>query len=164
MSFLVLIGFLSNNMPRSRTPRYLKPIPISYEMCDFLGVPRDTLMTRSEVTTNMYYYAEYYKLINKNTIQQDDALAKLLRLRPGTHVNLEHLQWYLLPHYSPPSFHQIRTESQRRTHERTNILRKELLQVFCERCSPYFVKETFEMFGEAVDELEQYLADHGQVD
>jgi len=147
-----------------RTPLYLKPIPISYEMCDFLGVPRDTLMTRAEVTTNMYYYAEYYKLIYKNMMRQDPALAKLLRLYPGQHVNLEYLQRYLQPHYSPPSFHQMRTESRRRTHERTNILREELLKVFCQRCSPYFVKETVEMFSEAVDELEQYLADHGRVD
>lgn len=152
-------------MPRtSRTPYYLKPIPISYEMCDFLGVPRDTRMTRMEVTTNMYYYAEYYKLMKNQTIMQDDALAKLLRLRPGEHVKLEHLQWYLRPHYSPPSFHQMRVESQRRTYERTNILREELLEVFCDRCSPYFVKETFEMFGHAVDELEKYLADHERMD
>ena len=142
----------------------MKSLPISYEMCDFLGVPRDTTMSRAEVTSHIYFYANHHNLIGKHRIYQDPALAKLLRLLPGEHVNLEYLQWYLRPHYSPPSFHQMRNESIRRTRERTDHIYNEFLKVFYDRCSTYFLEEATDAFIDSLDELDTYLTDPSQMD
>jgi SWIB/MDM2 domain len=75
-------------------PRRLSP-----ELCAFLGVPNETMLSFSEVTTRVCRYARMHLLIDKQVIRADAALRKLLALTPNDELKILNLQRFLKPHY-----------------------------------------------------------------
>ena len=108
---------------------FTKPIPISYELCDFVGIPRDSRMSRSQVTRWIYSYAKHNNLINGQIINQNDAIRDLLRLSPNEEVGLLGLQRYLKLHYQAPSQSDMLRESRDRTIMRNDEIKEELMEV-----------------------------------
>ena len=108
---------------------FTKPIPISYELCNFFGIPRDSRMSRSQVTRRICSYAKHNNLIHGQTINQNDAIRDLLRLYPNEQVGLLGLQSYLKPHYQAPSQSDMLRESMGRTIMRNDLIKEELMEV-----------------------------------
>jgi hypothetical protein len=76
-------------------PRRLSP-----ELCAFLGVPNETMLSRSEVTTRVCRYAKVENLLDKCCIiKLDTALCKLLSLTPDHELMVINLQRRLAPHF-----------------------------------------------------------------
>jgi chromatin remodeling complex protein RSC6 len=78
---------------------FTKPSQISDDLCVFLGKPKGTLMSRSEVTTAVCGYAKTKGLMEKQNIKADAALRKLLKLTEADELKILNLQRYLKPHY-----------------------------------------------------------------
>jgi hypothetical protein len=109
---------------------FTKPIPISYELCDFFGIPRDSKMSRSQVTSWICSYAKHNNLMNGQTIiNQNYELRDLLRLPPNEQVGILSLQQYLKVHYQAPSQSDMLRESMSRTIMRNDEIKQELMEV-----------------------------------
>lgn len=78
---------------------FTKPSQISEALCVFLGKPKGTLMSRSEVTTAVCAYAKSKSLMDKQIIKADAALRKLLDITEKDELKILNLQRYLKPHY-----------------------------------------------------------------
>jgi chromatin remodeling complex protein RSC6 len=78
---------------------FTKPTKITDELCVFLGKPKGTLMTRSDVTRGIMDYVKSKGLNNKQDINPDAALRKLLGVTEAQKVNILNLQTYLKGHY-----------------------------------------------------------------
>lgn len=75
------------------------PTKVSAELCAFLGKPKDTELARSDVTKAVIQYAKDNKLMDKQTINTDGALRKLLGVTEKDEVKILNLQKYLSKHY-----------------------------------------------------------------
>ena len=78
---------------------FTKPTAISDALCTFLGVPKGTLLSRSEVTTRVCHYAKEHNLMAKQVIKADAPMRKLLALTEKDELKILNLQRYLKPHY-----------------------------------------------------------------
>ncbi len=76
-----------------------KPSKSSDELCQFLGQPKGTEMSRSAVTTAVCNYAKQKGLMEKQLIKADASLRKLLKLTEKDELKILNLQRYLKPHY-----------------------------------------------------------------
>jgi upstream activation factor subunit UAF30 len=76
-----------------------RPTQITDELCVFLGRPKSTLMSRSEVTKAVNQYVKDNNLKNKHTIVADAPLRKLLSITEADTLTYFNLQKYLNRHY-----------------------------------------------------------------
>ena len=76
-----------------------RPTKVTEELLAFLGKPKDTLLSRSEVTKAVNNYVKEHNLKNKHDIKPDAALKKLLAIEDGTALTYFNLQKYLNHHY-----------------------------------------------------------------
>jgi len=85
--------------PKKESTVFKKPIEISEALCQFLGVSKGTLLSRSDVTSRVCAYARNNKLMEKQVIKADAPLRKLLALTEADELKILNLQRYLKPHY-----------------------------------------------------------------
>ncbi len=78
---------------------FKKPVQISDELCTFLGKPKGTLMSRSDVTSAVCSYAKTKGLMNKQVINADASLRKLLKITEKDELMILNLQRFLKQHY-----------------------------------------------------------------
>lgn len=76
-----------------------RPTKVTEELCLFLGKPKETLMSRSEVTKAVNNYVKEKGLKNKHDIKPDAPLKKLLAIGEGEPLTYFNLQRYLNRHY-----------------------------------------------------------------
>ncbi len=76
-----------------------RPTKVTDELCVFLGKPKGTLLSRSEVTKAVNNYVKEKELKNKHDIKPDAALKKLLAIGEGENLTYFNLQRYLNRHY-----------------------------------------------------------------
>jgi hypothetical protein len=76
-----------------------RPVQVTDELCVFLGKPKGTLLSRSEVTKGVNGYVKEKSLKNKHDITPDAALKKLLQIADGDSLTYFNLQRYLNRHY-----------------------------------------------------------------
>ena len=76
-----------------------RPLQVTEALCSFLGKPKGTLMSRSEVTKGVNSYVKEKNLKNKHDISPDAALKGLLAIPEGETLTYFNLQRYLNPHY-----------------------------------------------------------------
>lgn len=88
-----------SSAPLKKESVFTKPNAISDALCIFLGVPKSTLLSRSEVTTRVCRYAKERSLMVKQVIHADAPLRKLLALTESDELTILNLQRYLKPHY-----------------------------------------------------------------
>ena len=81
------------------TTVFTKPVEITAELCLFLGLPKGTQVSRSDVTRGVMKYAKDHKLTDKQTIKPDATLRKLLGLTEADNLTILNLQKYLKGHY-----------------------------------------------------------------
>ena len=81
------------------TTVFTKPVKITSELCVFLGLPKDTEVSRSDVTRGVMKYAKDHKLTDKQAIKPDATLRKLLGLTEADSLTILNLQKYLKGHY-----------------------------------------------------------------
>ena len=85
---------------KPRTPSiFERPVQVTDELCSFLGKPKGTLMSRSEVTKGVNGYVKEKNLKNKHDITPDASLKKLLQIADGDSLTYFNLQRYLNRHY-----------------------------------------------------------------
>ena len=75
------------------------PTKVTDELCVFLGHPKGTLISRSNVTKQINNYVKEKGLKNKHDIKPDAALKKLLQVPEGEQLTYFNLQRYLNRHY-----------------------------------------------------------------
>ena len=75
------------------------PTQISDALATFLGVPKGTQISRSEVTTRVCKYAKDHNLMDKQNIKPDAPLRKLLGVKETDLLRILNLQKYLSVHY-----------------------------------------------------------------
>lgn len=75
------------------------PTQISDALAQFLGVPKGTQISRSEVTTRVCKYAKEHNLMDKQNIKPDAPLRKLLGVKETDLLRILNLQKYLSVHY-----------------------------------------------------------------
>ena len=81
---------------------FAKPCKIKTELCDFLGVPHGSELSRTDVTRGVNAYIKKHNLNkpeNKRFIVPDDKLRSLLGVKPTEEVSYFQLQRYLSPHF-----------------------------------------------------------------
>lgn len=91
---------------RSRNNGFKKPIKISDQLREFLGVAPDTLVSRADVTQAINKYAQENNLKEGQVIKMDDKLKAILNPPEGFEMTFLKLQHYLKPHYvkdDPPA-------------------------------------------------------------
>lgn len=84
---------------------FSKPLPISNQICDFLKIPRGTLLSRSEVTKHIDFYIKEHDLLHnsdKRIILPDKRLSYLLGSKKTDHITYFNLQQWLKHHYIKP--------------------------------------------------------------
>tara|TARA_B100001094_G_scaffold150500_1_gene145620 strand:- start:3893 stop:4480 length:588 start_codon:yes stop_codon:yes gene_type:complete len=88
--------------PNKPPSGFAKPGPVSDELRAFLGLDKDQLIARTEVTKKITEYCKEHDLQkkeDKRTIHVDSALKKLLRLKKGDELTFFNLQKYMKVHY-----------------------------------------------------------------
>ena len=78
---------------------FTTPVTLKDELSSFLGKPKGTLMSRSDVTRGIMTYVKDKKLNNKQDINPDAALRKLLAVTEAEKVTILNLQRFLKTHY-----------------------------------------------------------------
>jgi hypothetical protein len=78
---------------------FKKPVVVTDDLCSFLGKPKGTLISRSEVTKGVIGYAKTNNLMNKQAINADAPLRKLLAIKETDSLTILNLQKYLNHHY-----------------------------------------------------------------
>lgn len=84
---------------------FAKPNKISDELCDFIGVPRGTEKSRTDITRFINSYVKEHNLNkpeNKRFILPDEKLKKILNVGDKEDINYFILQ-KLISHHFPPS-------------------------------------------------------------
>jgi hypothetical protein len=76
-----------------------RPTEVTEELCRFLGKPKGTLMSRSEVTKGVNAYVKEKNLKNKHNITPDASLKALLVVPDTEMLTYFNLQRYLNRHY-----------------------------------------------------------------
>jgi len=81
---------------------FAKPGPVSEELRKFLGLSKDELIARTEVTKAINEYCKKHKLQNeadKRKILPDAPLRKLLKMKKSDDLTFFNLQTYLKVHF-----------------------------------------------------------------
>jgi chromatin remodeling complex protein RSC6 len=78
---------------------FTKPQQITDDLCVFLGKSKGTQLSRSDVTRGIMDYVKKHTLNNKQDINPDAALRRLLKVGDGEKVTILNLQRYLKVHY-----------------------------------------------------------------
>jgi chromatin remodeling complex protein RSC6 len=78
---------------------FTKPQQITDDLCVFLGKSKGTQLSRSDVTRGIMDYVKKHKLNDKQDINPDAALRRLLKVGDGEKVTILNLQRYLKVHY-----------------------------------------------------------------
>ena len=78
---------------------FTTPTAVSAELSAFLGLPKGSLIARSAVTKGIMAYAKGNSLMNKQTINTDAPLRKLLGLTETDNLTILNLQTHLTKHY-----------------------------------------------------------------
>jgi len=82
---------------------FTTPVAVSDELLAFLGQPKGNTISRSNVTKAISTYCKEHKLMNKQSINADAPLRKLLSLKEGDQLTILNLQKYLGRHYIKPA-------------------------------------------------------------
>ena len=88
--------------PNKPPSGFAKPGQVSDELRTFLGLGKDELIARTEVTKKITEYCKQHNLQraeDKRSIKTDAALKKLLRLQKGDDLTFFNLQKYMKVHY-----------------------------------------------------------------
>lgn len=88
--------------PNKPPSGFAKPGPISPELAKFLGLEKDELIARTEVTKKITEYCKKHSLQKKEDgrhICPDASLKKLLRLSKGEDLTFFNLQKFMKVHY-----------------------------------------------------------------
>jgi chromatin remodeling complex protein RSC6 len=88
--------------PNKPPSGFAKPGPVSQELSKFLGLDKNELIARTEVTKRITKYCQekdLQKKEDKRTIHADKALRDLLRLKKGDELTFFNLQKYMKVHY-----------------------------------------------------------------
>ena len=78
---------------------FTEPTTVSVELGAFLGLAKGSLISRSNVTSGIVNYAKSHNLMNKQAINTDAALRKLLGVTEADNLTILNLQKYLSKHY-----------------------------------------------------------------
>ena len=78
---------------------FTEPTTISAELGAFLGLAKGALISRSNVTSGIVNYAKSHNLMNKQAINTDAALRKLLGVTETDNLTILNLQKFLSKHY-----------------------------------------------------------------
>jgi hypothetical protein len=78
---------------------FTEPTTVSAELGAFLGLAKGALISRSNVTSGIVNYAKSHSLMNKQAINTDAALRKLLGVTETDNLTILNLQKYLSKHY-----------------------------------------------------------------
>ena len=81
---------------------FAKPTALSAELCEFLGVPGDSMLARTEVTRLLNKYVKDNNLqdaVDKRTIRADAKLQKVLNLKGDTQLTYFNLQSHIKHHF-----------------------------------------------------------------
>jgi chromatin remodeling complex protein RSC6 len=78
---------------------FTKPVAVTEELNAFLGNPKGTQISRASVTKGVMTYARSHSLLDKQTINADASLRKLLSLKEGDVLTILNLQKFLRNHY-----------------------------------------------------------------
>jgi chromatin remodeling complex protein RSC6 len=87
---------------RSQNNGFKKPIQVSAQLSEFLGVAAGTLVSRADVTQAINKYATEHNLKQGQKINLDDKLRTLLNPPEGFEMTFLKLQHFLKPHYLAP--------------------------------------------------------------
>ena len=90
-----------NNGEKSQNG-FSKPGPVSDELRKFLGMSKEDLIARTEVTKKITEYCQKHKLQNesdKRIILPDKTLMSLLKLKKGQELTYFNLQKYMKVHF-----------------------------------------------------------------
>jgi len=71
------------------------PGEVAPELLAFLQLPKESLISRTDVTKGVMNYCKANSLLDGKTVNPDAALTKLLRLKEGTVVTILNLQTHL---------------------------------------------------------------------
>lgn len=82
---------------------FKKPLQVTDELCSFLGKDKGTQLTRADVTKEVVAYARLHNLMDKQNINADAALRKLLGITENDNLSILTLQKYLNHHYVKPA-------------------------------------------------------------
>jgi chromatin remodeling complex protein RSC6 len=82
---------------------FTKPVQVTDELNSFLGNAKGTQISRASVTKGVMAYARSHSLLDKQTINADASLRKLLSLKEGDVLTILNLQKYLRNHYVKPA-------------------------------------------------------------
>jgi chromatin remodeling complex protein RSC6 len=85
---------------------FLKPRPLSPELCAFMGVAAGSQRSQTEVTKHVSTYVKSHSCFdpaNKRRIIPDGALSKLLKVTDKDTVTYLNLQSYLKAHFLKPA-------------------------------------------------------------
>jgi chromatin remodeling complex protein RSC6 len=75
------------------------PIKITNELCDFLEIPKGSMISRMDVTKRMMDYIKAHNLMDRGNISPNNTLCELLQVKATDKLTVFNLQRYLLPHY-----------------------------------------------------------------
>jgi len=84
---------------RSQNNGFKKPIQVSAQLAQFLGVAPDALVSRADVTQAINKYATDHQLKQGQKIVMDPTLKALLNPPEGFEMTFLKLQHFLKPHY-----------------------------------------------------------------
>ena len=76
------------------------PIKISNELCDFINIPHNSKVSRTNITRSIINYIKTNKLSKQNIIYPDEKLSKLL----NNNITTKHTQHNHLLQHSPNNF------------------------------------------------------------
>jgi chromatin remodeling complex protein RSC6 len=93
-----LLDEAGNPVPKKPSV-FTKPQKITDALCVFLGKAKGTEMSRSDVTRGIMEYVKKNSLNNKQDINPDAALRKLLSVSESEKVTILNLQRFLKTHY-----------------------------------------------------------------
>lgn len=80
---------------------FMMPLRMSDTMCEFLGMPKDSQLSRTDITRKLAEYINTHNLKNpdnKRAIIPDDKLRALLNAKPTDEITYLNLQRYISPH------------------------------------------------------------------
>jgi chromatin remodeling complex protein RSC6 len=85
---------------------FLKPRPLTPELCSFMGIPSGSQRSQTDVTRFISQYVKSHSCFdpaNKRRIIADGALSKLLKVTDKDTVTYLNLQSYLKNHFLKPA-------------------------------------------------------------
>jgi chromatin remodeling complex protein RSC6 len=88
---------------------FAKPCKISDELCDFIGIPKGTEQSRTDITRYINSYVKQYNLNNPENRREffpDKKLKTILNVKDGEKVTYFVLQ-RLIAHHFPPSMSKL---------------------------------------------------------